>query len=79
MFLVVGFLVGWLITFILNILTLGIIWGVGLGIITRTIANAIVLEIVDAMLDDFDTKGFLPSLWVAIMMAIGWALVGYMF
>ncbi|MTI21709.1 hypothetical protein E1176_11815, partial [Fulvivirga sp. RKSG066] len=55
---IVGFLVGWLLTFILNVATLGLLWLVGLGIITRTIAYAIIIEIIDQFRSDFNTKGF---------------------
>lgn len=36
--LLVGFLIGWLLTLFFNVLTLGLFWLVGLGIVTRTIA-----------------------------------------
>ena len=72
---VVGFLIGWLITLILNILTLGTLWLIGLGIITRTIAYAIVIELVDKFRKDFDTNGFLPSLWLSILLAITWGII----
>ncbi|MGB3468426.1 MAG: phage holin family protein [Cyclobacteriaceae bacterium] len=77
--LVVGFLVGWLITLLLNILTLGLLWIVGLGIITRTIAYAIVIEIIDQVSKGFDTKGFMPSLWLSILLAISWGIVEWVF
>lgn len=77
--LVVGFLIGWLITFLLNLMTLGILWIIGLGIITRTIAYAIVIEIIDQVSKGFDTKGFLPSLWLSVLLAISWAVVEWIF
>jgi putative membrane protein len=76
---VVGFLIGWLITFLLNVLTLGLLWLVGLGIITRTIAYAIIIEIIDRMRDDFDTKGLSYSLYLAIFLAIAWGILDWMF
>jgi putative membrane protein len=72
---VLSFLIGWLITFVLNVLTLGIFYFIGLGIVTRTIANAIVIEIADQVSKNFNTKGFLPSLWLAIIIAIVGSLV----
>jgi putative membrane protein len=72
---ILSFLIGWLITFVLNVLTLGILYFVGLGIITRTIANAIVIEIADQLSRGFNTKGFLPSLWLAIIIAIVGSIV----
>lgn len=72
---IVGFLTGWIFTVILNLATLGILWIIGLGIITRTIAYAIVIEIIDLLKKDFDTKGFLPSLWLSVMLAITWGVI----
>ncbi len=77
--LVVGFLVGWFITFIFNLLTLGIFWLIGLGIITRTIAYAVVIELVDKFSKNFDTKGFMPSLVLAIILAVTWGIVDMIF
>jgi putative membrane protein len=76
---VVGFLVGWLLTLLLNIATLGIFWLIGLGIVTRTIAYAIVIEIIDQFRKDFDTKGFMPSLWLSIILAVSWGIVDIVF
>lgn len=73
--LIVGFLVGWLITLFFNVVTLGIFWLIGLGIITRTIAYAIVIEVVDQFRDDFETKGFIPSLLLSVMLAVAWGIV----
>ena len=72
----IGFLIGWLLTLIFNILTLGIFWLFGLGVITRTLANAVVIEMVDQFSESFDTRGFLPSLWLSIFLAVGWSLIG---
>ncbi|MEM9856005.1 MAG: phage holin family protein [Bacteroidota bacterium] len=74
---IVGFLIGWLITLLLNLATLGLFWLVGLGIITRTIANAVVIEIVDQFSSDFHTTGFSPSLLLAIILAVVWGIIGY--
>ena len=76
--LITGFLIGWVITLLLNILTLGILWAVGLGVITRTIAYAIVIEIVDVFSKSFNTKGFGPSLLLAVVLAIVWSLISNM-
>ncbi len=73
----VGFVIGWLLTFLLNLATLGIFWLIGLGIITRTIAYAIIIELVDKFRKDFHTKGFMPSLWLAIILALAWGLVDW--
>ncbi len=76
---VVGFLIGWIFTLALNIATLGILWIIGLGIITRTIAYAIVIEIIDQFSKDFNTKGFMPSLWLSIILAIVWGVIDWIF
>lgn len=72
--LVVGFIIGWLITLMFNVLTLGIFWLIGLGIITRTIAYAIVIEIVDKFRKDFETTNFRASLLLSIFLAVGWGV-----
>lgn len=72
---VLSFLIGWLITFALNVVTLGIFYFLGLGIVTRTVANAIVIEIADKISNGFHTKGFLPSLLLAIIIAVVGSLV----
>lgn len=76
---IVGFLIGWLLTLILNIATLGLLWLVGLGVITRTVANALVIEIIDQFREDFDTQGFLPSLVLAIILALSWGIIDFIF
>ncbi len=77
--LIVGFLVGWLITLLLNVVTLGLFWIIGLGIINRTIAYAIIIEIIDQFRKDFNTVGFKPSLWLSVILALAWGLVDFIF
>ncbi len=77
--LLIGFLIGWLITLIFNVLTLGLFWIVGLGIITRTIAYAVVIEIVDGFIKKFKTDGFMPSLKLAVVLAVIWGVIDFMF
>ncbi|MGK7395740.1 MAG: phage holin family protein [Candidatus Cyclobacteriaceae bacterium M3_2C_046] len=72
---ILSFLIGWLITLLLNVATLGIFYFTGLGFITRTIANAIIIEIADQMSSGFNTKGFWPSLWLAIIIALVGSIV----
>lgn len=67
---VFSFLLSWLLTSLLNIATLGIFYFLGLGLITRIIAYAIIIEIADQVSKDFKTVGFLPSLWLAIILAV---------
>lgn len=75
----VGFFVGWLITLLLNIVTLGLFWIVGLGIITRTIAYAFIIELIDQFRKDFDTVGFSRSLILSGLLAIAWGFVDLFF
>lgn len=75
-----SFLIGWLLTLILNVATLGIFYFTGLGFITRVIANAIVIEIADHMSSGFNTRGFMPSLILAIIIALVGSIVdGFLF
>jgi len=67
---VLSFLLSWLLTAVLNIATLGIFYFLGLGFIIRIIVYAIIIEIADKISKDFKTIGFLPSLWLAIILAI---------
>ncbi len=67
---VLSFLLSWLLTAILNIATLGIFYFLGLGFITRVVAYAIIIEVADKLTNDFKTHGFLPSLYLAIILAI---------
>lgn len=76
--LVVG-IISVLVTLMLNLLTLGIFYFLGLGIITRTLAYAIVLEITDQFTKNFNTKGVLPSLWLAIFISVAGLLVDWIF
>ncbi len=72
---VLSFFLGWILTVILNIATLGIFYFLGIGFITRTIAYAIIIELADKLSSDFKTHGFLPSLWLAILLALVGAVV----
>ena len=72
---VLSFLIGWLLTVILNVATLGVFYFTGLGLITRIIANAIIIEITDKMSTGFNTKGFTPSLILAVIIAFVGSLV----
>lgn len=75
-----SFLIGWLLTLILNIATLGIFWFTGLGFIIRIFVNAIIIEIVDKVSKGFHTKGFTPSLILAVLIAfVSWIVDYIMF
>lgn len=77
--LIIGFLIGWLITFFFNVMTLGFFWIIGLGIITRTIAYAVVIEIVDSFIHKFKTVGFMSSLKLAVVLAVVWGVIDFIF
>ncbi|MFD1096480.1 phage holin family protein [Salegentibacter chungangensis] len=72
---ILSFLLSWLLTVILNIATLGIFYFLGLGFIIRIIAYAIIIEIADKLSKDFKTVGFLPSVWLAVALALVGAIV----
>ncbi len=76
---IAGFLIGWLLTFFLNMVTLGFFWLIGFGLITRTIAYAIVIELVDRTNKNFKTDGFMPSLWLSIILAVSWGVIDILF
>ncbi|MGY5847752.1 phage holin family protein [Salegentibacter sp. HM20] len=67
---VLSFLLSWILIALLNVATLGIFYFLGLGFVTRVIAYAIIIELADKLSKDFKTVGFLPSLWLAIILAI---------
>lgn len=72
---ILSFFLSWILTVILNIATVGIFYFLGLGFITRVVAYAIVIELADKLSSDFKTHGFLPSLWLAIIMALVGSLI----
>lgn len=72
---VLSFLLSWILTVVLNIATLGIFYFLGLGFIIRIVVYAIIIELADQISKDFKTVGFLPSLWLAIIIAIVGAIV----
>jgi len=67
---ILSFLLSWLLTGLLHLATLGLLYFLGLGFIIRIIVYAIIIEIADKLSKDFKTVGFLPSLWLAIILAI---------
>lgn len=76
---ILGWLIGWLLEFVLNLATLGLFYFTGLSFIIRIIVNAIIIEIADQIHSGFYTKGFLPSLYLAIFIAIAGAIVDAIF
>lgn len=67
---VLSFLLSWILVAVLNIATLGLFYFLGLGFIIRIIVNAIIIELADKMSKDFTTHGFMPSLWLAVIIAV---------
>ena len=67
---ILSFLLSWLLTGLLHLATLGLLYFLGLGFIIRIVVYAIIIEIADKFSKDFKTIGFLPSLWLAIILAI---------
>jgi putative membrane protein len=76
---VMSILIGWLLEFVLHLATLGLFYFTGLGLVIRIIVNAIIIEIADQMSSGFDTDGFWPSLWLAIILAITGSVVDAIF
>lgn len=74
---VLSFLIGWLLTLVLNVATLGVFYFTGLGFIIRIIVSAIIIEIVDQLSKGFNTKGFTPSLILAVLIALASWIVDY--
>lgn len=65
-----NFVVGWVIRFPLNLVTLFLLTG-----IVRIIVTAILLKLIDSFLDDFTIVGFWPALVIAIAVAVAGTLI----
>lgn len=72
---ILSFFLSWFFTFILHIATLGIFYFLGLGFIIRIVAYAIIIEIANRLSSGFKTIGFMPSLYLAIILATVGAIV----
>jgi putative membrane protein len=70
--------IGWILSGILHVATLGIPLLIGLGFIIRLIATAIVIKIVDAVLPGFKVHGFTTALILAAIIALLGTLVDRM-
>jgi len=73
--LVVGLLnatIGAIIRFPLNLLTLGL-----LSFFIRLLVTAVVIKIADAILKDFEIKGFSPALILALALAIDGSFLSF--
>ncbi len=62
--------IGWILTGLLHIATLGVFWLLGMGFILRFIAFIFVLRIVEAFTSGFNTKGFSNLMAFAIVLAV---------
>jgi len=69
---------GWILTGVLHIATLGVFWILGLGFILRFIAYVIVLRIIEALVSGFKTEGFGNTLAFAIVLAVLGVLVQHL-
>jgi len=65
---VLNFLIGWLIRFPLNLVTLFLLSG-----LVRLVVTALILKLIDKMLSSFTIHGF----WPALLIAVAIALAGY--
>lgn len=61
---------GFLLSGIFHVLTLGLLWLVGLGFIIRLLASAIILKVVDAFVPGFKITGFSTALLLALLIAL---------
>jgi putative membrane protein len=61
---ILNFLIGWFIYVTLGIVSLGL--GFLFAFVTRTIVNAILLKITDALSDSLEINGFIPAILGAL-------------
>src|ERR1039458_5299312 len=62
--------IGWLLTGILHVATLGVFWLLGLSFILRFVAFVFVIRIIEALVSGFKTRGFGNAMAFAIVLAI---------
>lgn len=72
---ILSFFLSWLLTGIFNIATLGIFYFLGLGFVTRVIAYAVIIELADQLSKDFKTRGFMASVWLAVILSLAGVIV----
>ena len=65
-----NFFVGWLIRFPLNLVTFFLLTG-----IVRIIVTAVLLKLIDKLLDSFTIVGFWPALVIALAVAVAGTLI----
>ncbi len=62
--------IGWILTGMLHVATLGVFWLLGMGFILRFIAFIFVLRIIEALTSGFNTQGFRNLMAFAIVLAV---------
>lgn len=67
---ILSFLISWSIDSILALTSLGLIYFLSIGFITRIIAFTIVLQVTDKVSENFKTSGFGMSVLLAIIITI---------
>lgn len=75
-FAMVNFFLGWLLTLLVTLVSIpAIILTLGaFTIFIPTLVNAVLLRLVDGMLDDFELSGWAPAIGMGLLFALGgWA------
>ncbi|MCP4872704.1 MAG: phage holin family protein [Proteobacteria bacterium] len=75
-FAMINFFLGWLLTLVLTIVSIpAIILTLGaFTVFIPTLVNAILLRMVDAVLEDFEIAGWAPAIGMGLLFALGgWA------
>ena len=70
---------GWILTGLLHIATLGIFWLLGMGFIIRFVAYIFVLRIIEALVRGFTSRGFWNVMAFAIVLAVLGTIVHQLF
>lgn len=65
-----NFFVGWIIRFPLNLVTFFLLTG-----IVRILVTAVLLKLIDRILDSFTIQGFWPALVIALVVAVAGTLI----
>ncbi len=65
-----NFVIGWIVSFPLNLLTLFLLTG-----LVRLLVTALLLKLIDWMLRDFTIAGFWPALLIAFAVAVAGSLI----
>lgn len=67
---ILSFLLSWSLNAVLVIANLGFVYFLGIGFITRIILYTIVIELADKLTDEFNSRAFRASIWLAVIIAI---------